>query len=169
MHIHTGNLEIFEKALEGTGCHINGSRDANYMIKSLANYNRRDVVGLVVYRKHLTRKVLKLIHDFDRMFVFNPPPIVVICDDAQQLYGERKLRVKHSPLFLINSLEGTISDVDVRRVLATITMWSEPLYDLEAVEEKHKPRARTLEEHVQEATRLMDEVLAEVKMLGGKL
>ena len=167
VHIHTGNLGIFENALEGTGCHINGSRDANYMIKSLSNYNRRDVLGLIVFRKHLTRKVLKLIYDFDRMFVFNPPPIVVICEDAQQLYDEQRLRVKHSPLFLINSLDGTISDVDLRRVFATLSIVSDPIYDLTAVEERHKPRVKTLEEKTKEATLLADDVLAEVKKLGG--
>ena len=167
VHIHSSNLGIFEEALEGTGCHINGSRDVDYMIKSLSNYNCRDIMGLIVYRKHLTRKVLRLIRTFDNMFVFNPLPIVVICDDAQQLYAEKKLRVKNSPLFLLNSLDGTISDVDVRRVFATLCMLSEPMYDLSAVEARHKPRTPTFEEKAKKAALLADDVLATVKKLGG--
>ena len=167
-HVYAQNLEIFGDALEATGCRINGSKSLDYLIKSLPNYNARDVMGLVVFRQHMTKKTLKLIKTFDELFVFSPLPIIVICDDAEELYAEKRLVVKNSPLFLINSIEGTISDIDVRRIFTTLSCMSDTMYDLSAID--FGKRSKTVElskESKERSGTLADEVLRECAALGG--
>lgn len=137
VHVYSGNLEIFEESLKGTGCCLNGSKDVKYLTRSFPNYNVRDVLGLVVFQRHLTRRTLGLIKTFDEYFVFNPRPIIVICDEAFALFEAKKLMVKHSPLFLIDSMEGTISDVDLQRIFTTLVCMSGDMYDLKSVEQLH--------------------------------
>ena len=104
------------------------------MRTSLAQYSARDVLGLVVYRQHLTKRLLGLIQAFDELFMFDPKPIIVVCDDATALYHERKLKVTYSPLFTVDSVDGTISDVDVDRIFTTLCCASGTPYDFTAVD-----------------------------------
>lgn len=137
IHVYSRNLSIFEESIKWTGCCLNGSKDVKYLIKSLPNYNVRDVLGLVIFQRHLTRRTLGLIKSFDEYFVFSPRPIIVICDEAYALYEAKKLKVKYSPLFLIDSLEGTVSDIDLERIFTTLVCMSGDMYDLKSVEQLH--------------------------------
>lgn len=169
-HIYAHNLQIFEDALEGTGCRINGSKNLDYLMQSLPNFNARDVMGLIVFRSHMTKKTLKLIKAFDDLFIFTPLPVIVICDDAYELYDAKKLRVKHSKLFLVNSVEGTISDIDVRKIFATLSCESGEMYDLSGIElsRGEKPVAVVSEEK-ENMGALAEEVLAACAQLGGTM
>lgn len=167
LHVHAKNLKIFEDALDSTACRVNGSQDLDYLLKSLTRYNCRDIMGLVIFRQTLTRKTLRLIRAFDELFIFDPRPIVVICDDAEQLYKEHKLRVKYAPLFLVNSVDGTISDADIRRVMTTLSCMTGEIYDLSEVEAKHRKREQSREDRQIQATLIADEVLQEISRLGG--
>lgn len=134
IHVHSLNLSIFEEAVKGTGCYINGSTDPITVLKTLQMYNVRDVFGLIVFRKHLTRKCLKLIGEFDSLFEFNPKPIIVICDDASELVKEKKLRVKNSPLYVIDSIGGTLSDIDINKAFVTLCCIADNLYDFDVID-----------------------------------
>lgn len=138
VHVYANNLSVFEKALEGTGCKVNGSRKVEYVKRSLTNFNARDVLGLIVFKRVMTRKTLDLIQTFDNLFVFNPQPIVVICDQANELYNQGKLKVKYSPLFLVDSVEGTISDIDIKQIFTSLACISGDTYDLKGIDAMHK-------------------------------
>lgn len=133
VHVYANNLQIFCDALDGTGCCVNGSQSVEYLMRSISSYNSRDVLGLIVFRKHLTKKILRLIKEFDELFVFTPLPIIVACDDAHALFAEGKLKVSNAPLFLVDSVDGTISDIDLQRILATLSIVSETMYDLNEI------------------------------------
>ena len=167
LHVYARNLSIFERALEGTGCRVNGSVDLTYMRRSFANFNARDTMGLVVFKNPMTKKTLKLIKAFDDLFVFSPMPIIVISNQATALYQARQLRVKNSPLFLIDSLEDTISDIDLKRIMATLSCMSGDMYDMSEIEERHvRKKAITSVLEVPTAS-LAEEVLATYAELGG--
>lgn len=167
-HVYAKNLQIFTEALESTGCRVNGSQDVDYMLKSLANYNARDVMGLIVFRQHMTKKLLQLVTEFDSLFIFNPLPIVIVCDDAEELYAEGLVKVKNCPLFCVNSIEGTISDVDLQRIFTTLSVMSGSMYDLSAFETgKQQQRAAdgTPVKSAAPDALLADEVLSELESL----
>ena len=167
IHLYARNLTLFENALEGTGCRINGSKDLGYMHKSLTSFNARDVMGLVVFRSPMTKKTLNLVRAFDDLFVFDPKPIVIISDQATALYDSGKIKVKHSPLFLVDSEENTISDLDLKRVLTTLSCVADEMYDMSEIEARRvrevKDRAAGKAKHML----LADEVLAACAALGG--
>lgn len=135
VHIYSGNLSVFEDVLKGTGCCLNGSRNAQYLQKSFPNYNVRDVLGLIVFQQHITKRTLRLVKTFDDYFVFSPKPIVIVCDEAIELFQAGRIVVKNSPLYLIDSMDGTISDVDIERIFTTFVCVSGEMYDLRDVEQ----------------------------------
>ena len=166
VHIYARNLKVFEEALEGTGCKINGSCHVNLLERSLANFNVRDVLGLVVFRRVMSKKTLKLIHTFDSLFVFKPLPIVIVCDDAVALVEQRKVTTKHCPLYALNSEEGTISDVDMNRIFTTLACWADEIYNLEEVEHKNKETLPERREKERKGARTeAEEVLAGLRAL----
>ncbi len=134
VHICSRNLSVFEDAIKGTGCCINGSRDIPYLQKSFSNYNVRDVFGLIIFQQHITKRTLRLIKAFDNYFVFSPKPIVLVCDEATALVQAHKIRVKYSPLYVVDSIDGTISDVDIERIFTTLVCESGDMYNLRDVE-----------------------------------
>ena len=168
VHLYAKNLKTFEKFLDGTGCKLNGSQSLDYLMRSLSSFNARDTMGLIVFRKHMTRKTLRLVRHFDELFVFNPLPIVVVCDDATSLFKSRRLSTKFSPLFLVDSVDGTISDIDVRRIFTTLACLSDRLYDLSDVEKKSAETA-ALCKSTEKSRRgkLADEVFNGYLKLGG--
>ena len=133
LHVFSRNLDIFSEAVEGTSCRINGSCDITYLSRSLQDYNARDVLGLVIFVKTLTKKLVKLISQFDELFFFNPKPIVVACENAEALYAASAFSVHNSPLFLVNTVDGTISDTDLRQIMATVCCLSGGIYDLSSL------------------------------------
>lgn len=170
VHVYSRHLKIFEDALADTGCCMNGTKDLNYLMKSLPNFNARDVLGLVIFRQHLTKKTLRLVRTFDELFVFNPRPIIVMCDEATELYSTRVLKVKSSPLFLVNTLSGTVSDVELRRVFTTLVCMSSEMYNVRSVEQVHgigdKGDNVSVISDGNATIKLVDEVLSELKELG---
>lgn len=169
IHVYAYNLQLFEDAIKDTGCKINGSHDVRYLRKSLTNFNARDVLGLIIYRRHLTRKLLKLIKYFDNFYYFNPLPVIVVADDAVELVAQKRLKTKRSPLFVVNSLEGTISDVDINRIFTTLACMSGDMYELREVERAHSPKNKKLSDEEKRASTeaLADSVLQELERLGG--
>lgn len=133
VHLCANNLQIFEDALEGTGCKVCGTRKPSDARKAFAMYNARDVMGLVVYRQYLTKRLLSLIRAFDDMFVFDPKPIVLVCDDAEELCKTKVVKTKNSPLFAVNSVDGTISDIDICQIFTTLSCLSNEMYDLSEI------------------------------------
>ena len=133
VHVHSKNLQIFEDAVKDVGCYINGSTSARDVRNTLLLYNVRDVLGLIVFRKNLTVGCLKLIKEFDSIFEFSPRPIIVVCDDAKALFAEKKISVKHAPLYLVDSVGGTISDTDVNKIFTTLCCESGAIYDFSCI------------------------------------
>lgn len=139
IHIYSHNLELFNSAVQGTQCHINGSDDIDRLTHSLVRYNLRDVMGLIVYPgQRLTKKCLKLIKSFDELFEFGHLPVIVICDDAEELAAKGIIKVVNSRLFVVNSGEGTVSDVDVDRIFSTIAILAGNVYDLTPLGRRYK-------------------------------
>lgn len=139
VHVYSHNLELLNQAVDGTQCHLNGSDNVERLTRSLTRYNSRDVMGLIVYPGvHMTKSCLKLIKAFDDLFVFGKLPVIVICDDAVELAQRRIIKVNNSRLFAVNSIEGTVSDVDIHRVFATIATLSGTVYDLAPLGRKYK-------------------------------
>lgn len=161
---------MFEEVLDGTGCCINGSREVDQLMKSIPNYNVRDVLGLIVFKQHLTRRVLHLIKMFDELFVLSPRPIVVICDNAEELYSSKVLRVKNSPLYLVNALGGTVSDLDLRRVFTTLVCVSGDMYNIRSVEQAYNlgngSSQLAIKPDRDDTINLVDSVLSELNGLG---
>lgn len=165
LHIFSRNLDIFSEAVEGTSCRINGSCDITYLSKSLQDYNARDVLGLVIFVKTLTKKLVKLISQFDELFFFSPKPIVVACDNAEALYAASAFSVHNSPLFLINTIDGTISDTDIRQIMATVCCLSGDIYDLSSLSSIVKSRLVSKESKKVNEETLSDDVLKELEDL----
>lgn len=166
LHVLSSNLDIFSRAVEGTACRINGSCDIKYLAKSLQDFNARDVLGLVVFKQFLTKKMVKMVEQFDELLQFNPKPIVIICDNATALYAAGALRVRNSPLFLVDSIEGTMSDTDLRRIMATVCCLSDDIYDLSGIPSLIKNSEKSKSDANCDMSGLADEVLKELKDLG---
>lgn len=133
IHVYAQNLKIFEDALDGTGCRINGARDMRFLQKSFSNFNARDVMGLIVFRRYMTKKTLRMIQAFDELFVFAPVPIIIVCDDATALCKSKKVKTKYAPLFAVDSVDGTISDIDINKMLTTLCCFSNEMFDMSGV------------------------------------
>lgn len=161
VHLCAENLQVFEDALEGTGCKICGARNPKDVRRALSHYNARDVMGLIVYKQHLTRRLLDLIHFFDELFVFDPKPVLLVCDDAEELCTDRIVTTKNSPLFALNSVDGTISDIDLCRIFTTLSCLSSEMYDLSCVSTGTDAPASLLErtEKTQSTSLLADEII----------
>lgn len=133
VHVYAKNLEIFVDAVKGTDCKLNASCDINYMLGSLRNFNARDVVGLIVFANPMTKKCTELVKRFDDLFVFKRLPIIVISDAATALYEQGYFRTKHSKVFLMDSEEDSISDLDISSIFTTIFAYTSSLYDLSVI------------------------------------
>ena len=169
VHVLAQNLEIFENALEGTGCHINGTKKIDNMAKSLTQFNARDVMGLIVFKNPMTAKTIKLITYFDELFMFNSLPIILVSDQATALYNAGKIKVRYSPLFVVNSIDNTISDIDLRRIFATLSCVSGEMYNLGDIDIRGRENSADSGKGVESSrtTLLADEVLAAHAALGG--
>lgn len=132
VHVYSQNLELLNPMVEGTQCHLNGSDDIERLAKSFSRYNARDVMGLIVHSgKFFTRRQAGLIAEFDRLFEFRHLPIILACDEAKDLVASGIVRVKNSRLFPVASVEGTLSDIDLDRIFATIAICSGEIYHLQ--------------------------------------
>ena len=165
LHVFSRNLDIFSEAVEGTSCRINGSCDITYLSRSLQDYNARDVLGLVIFVKTLTKKLVKLISQFDELFFFNPKPIVVACENAEALYAASAFSVHNSPLFLVNTVDGTISDTDLRQIMATVCCLSGDIYDLSSLGSLIKSKLVEQESESVDEDTLSQDVLKELEDL----
>lgn len=161
VHLCADNLQIFEDSLEGTGCKVCGARKVSDVKKAFALYNARDVMGLVVYKQYLTKRLLGLIKAFDDMFVFEPKPVVLVCDDAEELCKAKTVKTKNSPLFAVNSIDGTISDIDICRIFTTLSCLSNEMYDLSDIGFSGDGRRSVVpgEEETASASLLADEII----------
>lgn len=166
VHLYAKNLEMFVDAVKDTECRLNASQDLDYLISSLQNYNARDVIGLVVFANPMTRKCIKLIEQFDSMFVFRKMPIIIINDNATELWNAHRFKVKHSKVFVLDSEDDSLSDLDIASIFTTLLAFSDSLYDLSACPYENRDR-----EHLrmgERKERVMSEQLSGLlKMLEG--
>lgn len=130
LHVYARNLQVFVDAVEGTECKLNASRDVDYLRNSLTNFNARDVLGLVVWSNPMTRKCIELVNQFDSLFVFKRMPIVIISQNVHELWAEKHFKIKNSKVFLLESDEDSISDLDVSSIFTTILAYTDSAYDL---------------------------------------
>lgn len=130
IHIYARNLQMFVDAVKDTDCKLNASKDINYMLRSIQNYNSRDVVGLVVFANPITKKCVQLVKDFDQLHAFRKMPIVIVSDAAVEICEQGLFPVKNSKLFALNSEDNTISDLDISTIFTTILAYSNAVYDL---------------------------------------
>lgn len=130
IHVYAKNVQMFADAINGTDCKLNASKDINYMLNSLQNFNARDVVGLIVFANPLTKKCVQLVHKFDQLHTFKKMPIVIINDSAVEICSEGIFKVKNSKLFALDSEDNSISDLDMSTVFTTILGYSSSIYDL---------------------------------------
>ena len=130
VHVYAHNLQIFVDAVKNTDCRLNASKDINYLINSLSNYNGRDVLGLVLFANPITKKCLKLVKKFDELFVFKQMPIIIVTDNAKEMYNNGYFHVRNSKVFLLESEDNTISDVDMASIFTTLLAFSDSMYDL---------------------------------------
>ena len=139
IHVYAKNLQIFIDAVKDTDCKLNASKDINYLLGSLQNYNGRDVLGLIVFANPVTKKCLKLVKKFDQLFVYKQMPIIIVTDNAKEMYKSGYFHVKNSKVFLIDSEDNSISDVDLSAIFTTLLAFSDSMYDLSVCPpENHK-------------------------------
>lgn len=132
VHVYAQNLDVFSDAVKGTDCRLNASVDIDYLIASIQNYNARDVLGLIVFANPMTKKCLRLIKKFDEYFIYQRMPVIVISDDVHELHSQGYLKVKNSTLYLVESEDNSISDIDVDQIFTTLLANSGEVYDLSA-------------------------------------
>lgn len=130
VHVYAKNIQMFVDAVEGTDCKLNASKDLDYMMNSLQNFNSRDVIGLVVFANPFTKKCISLIEKFDSLHVFKKMPIVVVSDAATELRSQGIFNVKYSKLFVLDSEDNTISDLDISTIFTTLLAYTDSVYDL---------------------------------------
>lgn len=154
IHLYANNLDLWADAVSGTDIRLNGSTDLDTLSESILDFNIRDVVGLVVFANPLTKKTLGLIRRFDQLFVYRRLPIVLISDNITEAWGSIRFKVHNSDLYLLDSEENTISDIDIQRVMTTLLASDGNLYDLSACPQGHKKARKP----VKESTELSDDV-----------
>lgn len=130
VHVYTQNVQMWVDAVSGTDCRLNASRDIDYLLSSLHSYNARDVLGLIVFANPMTKKCLRLIKKFDELFVLQPMPIIVINDQATALHQQGYFKVRHSKLYLLDSEENSLSDIELNSIFTTLISYSTYMYDL---------------------------------------
>lgn len=145
VHVYAKNIQMFDDAVKDTECRLNASQDLDYLVASLQQFNARDVLGLILFANPLTKKCLKLIRKFDDLFVFKRLPIVIISDQATALKEAGYFRVKHSDVYVVDSEDNSISDIELKAVFTTMIASTDDIYDLSviAAEKKVKEYART--------------------------
>lgn len=140
VHVYAKNLDVFIDAVKDTDCRLNASQDIDYLLGSLQNFNARDVMGLIVFANPMTKKCLRLMRKFDELFVFKRMPVIVISDAATELYSRGYFKLKHSDLYLINSEENSISDVEISAIFTTLLATADEIYDLMVCPPENKAR-----------------------------
>ncbi len=145
VHVYADNIEMFASAVEDTDLRLNASRDLNYLLSSLQQFNARDVLGLILFANPMTKKCLKLIRKFDDLFVFKRFPIIIISDEASALRDAGYFKVKHSDVYCVDSEDNSISDTELNAIFTTLLVYSDEPYDLSVIPEERKAKdyART--------------------------
>lgn len=138
VHVYAKNLEVFADAVKDTDCRLNASQDINYLLSSLQNYNARDVLGLVLFANPITKKCLRLIKKFDNMFALHPLPVIIVTDNAKEMYNMGYFRTKHSQVFLVESEDNSVSDVEISAIFTTLLAFSDDMYDLSVCAPENK-------------------------------
>lgn len=145
VHVYAQNIQMFADAVEGTECRLNASKDIDYLLSSLQQYNVRDVLGLIVFANPLTKKCIKLLKRFDDLFVFKRLNVVVISDNATELNAAGYFKLKHSNVYVVDSEDNSISDIELNAVFTTLIAATDTIYDLSVIpaEKKVADYART--------------------------
>lgn len=133
-HVLSGNLEVFDNLVSGTGYYLNGATDAKQLRQSIQLYNAWDVLGLVIHKRNLDKATIELIRYFDEMFFYSPKPIILLCDDACTIGAKIAPKLKACTLHPRDTVEGSISDADLCSAFITLCCMSLPIYDLSQIE-----------------------------------
>lgn len=158
VHVLAKNMQMFIDAVEGTDCRLNASQDIEYLINSFQNFNARDVLGLVVFANPITKKCIKLVSKFDSLFVFRQMPIILISDNITDVWNQGFFKVENSKVFLVQSEDNSISDVEIRQIFTTLLAFSDSVYDLSACPLENKKKNQN--HSGQECPRQMSEQLS---------
>lgn len=167
VHVYAQNIQVFVDAVKDTDCRLNASRDLNYLLSSLSNYNAKDVLGLIIFANPMTKKCLKLLEKFDRLFVYQQMPVVIISDRVQDLYKEGYLKVKHSKLYLVTSEENTISDIDVSAIFTTLLASADEIYDLSGCS-MEKSKRQLIASGFEEDDKMSESLLSLLEIIQGR-
>lgn len=158
VHVCAKNLQLFEDIIAGTGYKINGFQSAVQLESTLSRFNARDVLGLVIYQKHMTKGSLHLMRTFDAMFTFAPKPIIIVCDDAKEISKTKMFSMHHCTIYPLNSVDGTISDKDLNRIFTTLACLGDDMYDLSAIEQKNPESSDSTDTQSDGPVYIMDEL-----------
>lgn len=166
VHVYAKNIQMFADAVEGTDCRLNASQDLDYLVASLQQFNARDVLGLVLFANPMTKKCLKLIRKFDDLFVFKRLPIIIISDDATALKEADYFKVRNSDLYVMDSEDNSISDIEMNSIFTTLLVSSDEIYDLSVVPAERKIKEYARNHGEREQKKMSPQLVALLNQLG---
>lgn len=166
VHVYAHNIQMFVDAVEGTECRLNASKDLDYLVSSLQQFNARDVLGLILFANPMTKKCLRLIRKFDDLFVFKRLPIVVISDDATALKEAGYFKVKNSDVYVVDSEDNSISDVELNAVFTTLIASTDEVYDLSVIPAERKAKEYMRTHGEREEKRMSQQLVDLLNQLG---
>lgn len=120
VHVLANNLNIWQNAVAGTDCLINGYIDIDELIESLPQYNIRDVIGFIFFPNSLTQSFFNKIYLFDNFFIYSRTVIVLIGDNSDNFIEQQDIKFKHIDLYSLNSENGSISDTDINNIFTLL-------------------------------------------------
>lgn len=166
VHVYAENIQMFIDAVSDTDIRLNASQDLNYLIRSLYNFNARDVLGLILFANPITKKCLRLVKTFDDLYVFQKTPIILISDNIKGLCARGYFRTKNSKVFCVTSEDNSISDVDLSQIFTTLLVSGGELYDMSVIPAERKKAAQvpvgnlldiTLSDQLQSVLKIIEE------------
>lgn len=153
IHLCSPILGVFDEAVKGTGYCISGHKSIELLATSLVKFNARDVLGLVIHGKSLSKRMWETAVRFDELFELTPRPVILCADDISR----RKLALSYCPLYLVDTVYGTLSDKDVTDILVTLSLESDEIYQL--------PIVQNLRDSASEVATPIPEMLSELDYL----
>lgn len=143
VHVLGKNLNVWDEAVKDTDICVNGSVTPKALLKTIYSFNARDVIGLIVFVNPITKQTLNLIRKFDDYFCYKKLPIIFISDDITQVFQQLGLKLVNSILYCVDSIEGTISDIDINNIFVTLLAHAGSLYNIESLGKARSTERKT--------------------------
>lgn len=140
VHVLSKVLDCWSDAVDGTDIKINGAIDIERLQETFMMFNMREVGGLIIFVNPLTKRVLKLIKDFDSLIMGRRIPVILITDKVFEVMSGIRLNLENVDLYGVESFDNTISDVDISNIFITILARSRAVYDIPAHKESSKKK-----------------------------